>query len=160
MGSRISRPSEPFSIFSSPHLPVDIYLDIVNHLQTSLEEDRKALLSLALSCRALRDASQRVLFRNMRYGYRQTTDADRRNLTLKIHAKFLRAIVGSPDRLALYVFSYAQNGLALQPKSRSIGTLPVCLTYLLEINVTQPKRSPWTTGRTFSSGDSPNRPCH
>ena len=45
--------------------------------------------------------------------------SDPYNLALSAHLKFLRAVGDSPNRLALYVLSYAQHALALDPKLRS-----------------------------------------
>lgn len=119
MGSRISRPSTDSSpIAGPPHLPFDIYLEVLSHLGTSSAEDRQTLLAVALCCRALRGASQRNLFSSI---HCDNPASDTPNLALKVHSKFLRAVGDSPDRLALYVLSYSQHELALDPKLRSTG---------------------------------------
>ncbi|KAF5328102.1 hypothetical protein D9619_013613 [Psilocybe cf. subviscida] len=115
MGSRVSRLSDPSSISGPPRLPFEIFLEVLSHLRTSLVEDRKTLLALALCCRALRDASQKNLFNSMLDGC-LTFDSIRLARNLKVHSKFLGAIMGSPNRLALFVLSYTQQRLALDPK--------------------------------------------
>lgn len=122
MGSRLSRPSDSSPISSTPHLPFDIYLEVLSHLGASSAEDRKTLLALSLCCRTLRDASQKILFSNIRCDHPgPATNPDNLTRTLKFHSKFLRAIVESPDRLAPYVVSYSQHALGLDPKLRPTG---------------------------------------
>lgn len=112
--------SNSSSISGPPRLPFDIFLEVLGHLRISLGEDRKTLLALALSCRDLRNASQRVLFSSMCCNG-PTTDFNRTVCTLNVHSKFLRVIVDSPNRLALYVRSYSKNALALDPNLSTTG---------------------------------------
>lgn len=121
MGSRLSILLRSPPISGPPLLPFDIFWEILSHLHISLAEDRKIILALALCCRALREASQRVLFSRMHYGYLEVTP-DHLVRNIKVHSKFLRAIINSPNRLALFVCSYSQHRLALDPKFRSAGT--------------------------------------
>ncbi|KAF5328080.1 hypothetical protein D9619_013644 [Psilocybe cf. subviscida] len=112
MGSRLSTPSHSSStsITGAPHLPHDIHFEIISHL--SPDRDRQTLLSAALCCNALCHASQRILFHSMRVSWMDFNDTYR---ILSAHIKFLQTIVNSPDRLALFVQSYSQVSLALEP---------------------------------------------
>lgn len=160
MGSWISRTSDSSSRSQRPRLPFDIYLEVLNHLRISTVEDRKTLLALALCCRTLRGASQRILFSSMHYGH-LGIDPDRVVHVLKVHSKFLRAVVDSPNRLALYVLSYSQHLLALDPKLHAQGTAhPASCLYLTD-RCCQQKRLLWTTKRAErSSGPSRKRHYH
>jgi hypothetical protein len=131
MGSRISRPSSSSPTSGPPHLPFDIYVEVLDHLRPSLAEDRKTLRALALCCRTLRGASQRVLFSSMRYGLLDI-NSNRIVHIIKVHSKFLRAIADSPDRLALYVLSYSQQSLALDPKLYAQGRY--CFSCILHVS--------------------------
>ena len=78
--------------------------------------DKKDLLSLALTSRACRMESQRVLFRTMearRWG--GTYKLDNMETALVTHSLFLEAIIDAPARLGSYVRTYTCIWLAISP---------------------------------------------
>lgn len=160
MGPWTSRPTTSSIAFTSPNLPFDIYVEVFGYLRPSLVEDRKALLALCLSSTDLREAGQRVLFRKMHCGL-LSFDPDRPARVIRTHSKFLSAIINSPDRLALFVTSYAQQRLALDPTLRSIGTaISWCRIYPIDVFY-QLKSSAWPIKKsTCNSGPSPKQPSH
>ncbi|KAF5329616.1 hypothetical protein D9619_009246 [Psilocybe cf. subviscida] len=102
------KPSSETIITGPPHLPIDVLLEIISHL--SPNRDRSVLVSAALCCSALRNPCQRILFNSMRLG---RGDFDEAMKLIDTHIYFLRSLVDSPDRLALYVRSYSQVGLGM-----------------------------------------------
>ncbi|KAF5318524.1 hypothetical protein D9619_011073 [Psilocybe cf. subviscida] len=112
MGGRLSTRSNSSSTSSAgaPHLPLDIHLEILSHLTP--DQDQQTLMSAALCCTALRNASQQILFSSMRR--RWMYHPDEQSIVIA-HINFLQTIVNSPDHLALFVRSYSQIGLSLEP---------------------------------------------
>lgn len=97
-----------FGTFGHPSmLPVELYHGIIGNLDVDCH--RETLLSAAQCCTVLRAECQRVLFRSTSgIPWYQPDQVYR-------HKLFLGAVIGAPERLALYVKEFVQLAIAWEP---------------------------------------------
>lgn len=99
-------------------LPNELHQEIVAHMDP--KRDRRTLLNLALCSHSFRTESQRLLFMNTALVH-DFHKYDRGPLPVRVHTKFLRAIIKSQERLALYVQWYIQHSVALESTCKRVG---------------------------------------
>lgn len=98
---------------TSPHLPIELYAEILNGLHHY--RDRTTLVSAALVSTEWRKQSQRILFSRMTDNYYGNEwEAHKDNLVSR-HMGFLQTIAEHPGRFGPLVHSYSQSGLAFNP---------------------------------------------
>lgn len=112
-------------------LPVELYRPIIANLNH--DSDRRTLLSASLCSINLRDETQRVLFRSTTGRIWSTALWTDWALVLR-HRLFLEAVLGAPERLALYVRNYTQQNIGWEPGYKPVMGNSQCFDMSLRSN--------------------------